>query len=31
MVLATQEFAERKWEVGVEALEEAMMHVGTEL
>ena len=31
LVLAIQEFVEGKWEVGVDALEEAMMHVGTEL
>ena len=31
LVLAIQEFVEGKREVGVDALEEAMMHVGTEL
>ena len=31
LVLATQEVVEGKREVGVDALEEAMMHVGTEL
>ena len=31
VVLAIQEFVEGKREVGVDALEEAMMHVGTEL
>lgn len=31
LVLATQEVVEGKQEVGVDALEEAMMRVGTEL
>ena len=31
LVLATQEVVDGKREVGVDALEEVMMHVGTEL
>ena len=31
LVLATQKVVDGKREVGVDALEEAMMHVGTEL